>query len=100
MLGVVRVINWPAAVELRNSRIPLVALASLLVLTVAPVPTGDMLSTSQTVAAARTALVDATKANSANSKRREKMARPGFVFIWAGIAMLMRNAGNQEPGKL
>src|SRR5580693_2461240 len=47
MLGVVRVMLRPAAVELRNSSKPPVTLGSLDVLTVAPVPTGDMLAASK-----------------------------------------------------
>ena len=59
---------WLAAVALRNSRTPPLALVSLLVLTVAPVPTGERLSASKVMAAWAMA-ADAAMLNAINSTR-------------------------------
>src|SRR5579859_972120 len=67
MLGVVKVMVWPAAVELRNSTTPPLALASLLMLTVAPLPTGERLSASSVVTCADKRLARASRSMQANA---------------------------------
>src|SRR5579871_5719352 len=95
MLGDVRVINWPTPVALRNSNAPPLALASVLVLTVAPVPTGDMLSASQVVAA-RTTAVDATRPSSTTKSRGKKRISVFFRGVTAMLVVAGEHGGEKS----
>jgi len=73
------------AVELRNSSTPLLAFVSTLVLTVAPLPVGDILSASRVMvwADAIVGVNIATKAEQANKEAQPMRRQSGFngVFI-------------------
>jgi hypothetical protein len=82
MLGVVKVMIWPAAVELRNSTTPPLALVVLLVLTVAPVPTGERFSASKVCA-------DKLPATTNESRQRNADTTADRIDDWGNDAIFI-----------
>jgi len=97
MLGLVSVSDWLVLEALRNTIFPPLAFESVVVLTVAPLPVGDMLSASQVVDCALAAIAHTTVA-SRLPKMRESLVKPEKICAAsdseeAGAFMLVERKG-------
>jgi len=72
MLGLVSISDWLVPEALRNTILPPLALVSVVVLTVAPLPTGDMLSASHVVDCAWAVAAQRTVVSRAAHPRRSQ----------------------------